>query len=95
MRPSSMIGGKVIWLAANASKAIEPVPMTDGFAVQGYCAETLGDYAQQGIALLRPACPERKEMRLLIDGVPSDPAGEETFALGGCGVDLPAAVDDE
>ncbi len=33
--------------------AIQLVPGADGFAVEGYYAETLGDYAKQGIALLR------------------------------------------
>jgi hypothetical protein len=33
--------------------AIQLVPKADGFAVEGYYAETLGDYAKQGIALLR------------------------------------------
>ena len=33
--------------------AIQLTPMADGLAVQGYYAETLGDYAKQGIALLR------------------------------------------
>lgn len=33
--------------------AIQLVPMADGLAVEAYYAETLGDYAKQGIALLR------------------------------------------
>ncbi|HEX8055110.1 MAG TPA: diacylglycerol kinase family protein [Novosphingobium sp.] len=33
--------------------AIQLVPGPDGFAVEGYYAETLGDYAKQGMALLR------------------------------------------
>jgi hypothetical protein len=33
--------------------AIQITPCADGLAVEGYYAETLGDYAKQGIALLR------------------------------------------
>lgn len=33
--------------------AIQITPTPDGLALQGYYAETLGDYAKQGIALLR------------------------------------------
>ncbi len=33
--------------------AVQIVPTADGLAVHGYYAETLGDYAKQGIALLR------------------------------------------
>jgi hypothetical protein len=38
---------------AQGYSAIQLVPMADGLAVQGYYAETLGDYARQGIALLQ------------------------------------------
>ena len=38
---------------AEGYSAIQLVPTADGFAVQGYYAETLADYAKQGIALLR------------------------------------------
>jgi hypothetical protein len=38
---------------AEGYSAIQLVPEADGFAVEGYYAETLGDYAKQGIALLR------------------------------------------
>jgi len=38
---------------AEGYSAIQLVPGPEGFAVEGYYAETLGDYAKQGIALLR------------------------------------------
>ncbi|MBW8755743.1 MAG: diacylglycerol kinase [Sphingomonadales bacterium] len=41
------------WGREEGYSAIQLVPRADGFAVEGYYAETLGDYAKQGIALLR------------------------------------------
>jgi hypothetical protein len=38
---------------AEGYSAIQLVPKADGFAVEGYYAETLGDYAKHGMALLQ------------------------------------------
>lgn len=38
---------------AEGYSAIQLAPTADGLAVEGYYAETLGDYAKQGVALLR------------------------------------------
>ena len=38
---------------AEGYSAIQLLPMADGLAVEGFYAETLGDYAKQGFALLR------------------------------------------
>ena len=51
-------GPKVVCRESGCGKdegysAIQVTPVGDGLSVQGYYAETIGDYARQGIALLR------------------------------------------
>lgn len=83
-------------------KAVRIHPSDGALAIDGYAAEGLGEYAQQGMALLRRdyregphddlgrhrevLCRSAAPIELMIDGERVTGAMEERFALGECDV---------